>query len=108
MTPARFALCSLPGPALPCPALPCTPPPPHAALLSAWLGLAPLRPPPPLLAALTRLVPISLSFAASLFLGNVAYLGLSGEGGRGSSGGGGGGGRWRQPQPQLWQARGVV
>lgn len=52
-----------------------------SSTLLAWLaslvGLAPLRPPPPLHVMLTRLLPVSLSFAASLFLGNVAYLGLS-------------------------------
>lgn len=47
------------------------------AWLAARVGLAPLRPPPPLRTALTKLLPVSLSFAASLFLGNVAYLGLS-------------------------------
>ncbi|KAL4425525.1 hypothetical protein ABPG75_009541 [Micractinium tetrahymenae] len=52
-----------------------------ASTLLAWLaslvGIAPLRPPPSLHIMLTRLLPVSLSFAASLFLGNVAYLGLS-------------------------------
>jgi hypothetical protein len=41
--------------------------------------MAPLRRPPPLAAVFTRLLPVSASFAASLFLGNVAYLGLSGD-----------------------------
>lgn len=51
------------------------------SMLLAWLacqvGLAPLGPRPSLRTALTKLLPISASFAASLFLGNVAYLGLS-------------------------------
>ena len=61
--------CALPRP-LPCPA---------AAWVASRLGMAPLRRPPPLAAVFTRLLPVSASFAASLFLGNVAYLGLSGD-----------------------------
>ena len=41
-------------------------------------GFAPMRPPPPLRFVLGRLLPVSASFAACLFLGNAAYLGLSG------------------------------
>jgi hypothetical protein len=52
--------------------------PTRAAYLASALGVAPLRPAPSWQQALTRLAPVSLSFAASLFLGNVAYLGLSG------------------------------
>jgi hypothetical protein len=50
-----------------------------AAWVASRLGMAPLRRPPPLATVLTRLLPVSASFAASLFLGNVAYLGLSGD-----------------------------
>lgn len=53
--------------------------PPPAAYAVTLLGLAPLRPPPSPRVALTALLPVSASFAASLFLGNYAYLGLSGE-----------------------------
>ena len=54
--------------------------PPPAALAASLLGLAPLRPPPSAEVAIKKLLPVAASFAASLFLGNVAYLGLSGEG----------------------------
>jgi drug/metabolite transporter (DMT)-like permease len=47
------------------------------ALAASLLGFAPLRPPPSAEVAITKLLPVAASFAASLFLGNVAYLGLS-------------------------------
>lgn len=47
------------------------------ALAASLLGLAPLRPPPSAEVAIKKLLPVAASFAASLFLGNVAYLGLS-------------------------------
>lgn len=50
----------------------------HAAYSATVLGIAPLGPPPTARVALTKLLPVSASFAASLFLGNYAYLGLSG------------------------------
>ena len=57
--------------------------PAAAPLPVAWLasvvGVAPLRPAPSWEAAFSKLLPVSFSFAASLFLGNVAYLGMSGE-----------------------------
>ena len=74
-------LCSVSA-ELPAPAcLPACAPAP-AALLACQLGLFSLRPPPSLRFALTRLLPVSASFAACLFLGNVAYLGLSGAAAR--------------------------
>ncbi|KAI3438776.1 hypothetical protein D9Q98_001193 [Chlorella vulgaris] len=52
-----------------------------SSMLLAWLasraGVAPLRKAPSWHAVFTKLLPVSLGFAASLFLGNVAYLGLS-------------------------------
>ncbi len=43
----------------------------------AWSGVVHLRNPPDLSFTLTHLLPVAASFAATLFLGNFAYLGLS-------------------------------
>ncbi len=72
-SPAGVGINSLTPPVLPSPRLPL------AALGAALLGFAPLRPPPSAEVAITKLLPVAASFAASLFLGNVAYLGLSGK-----------------------------
>lgn len=53
----------------------------------------PVRRPPPLRAALTQLAPIAFCTGAALFLGNYAYLGLSGEAGVKRGRGRGRGGR---------------
>ncbi|GAB4816710.1 hypothetical protein N2152v2_003756 [Parachlorella kessleri] len=44
---------------------------------AGYLGMAPLRPHPSLSTTLTKLLPIALCSAATLFLGNYAYLGLT-------------------------------
>lgn len=55
------------------------PPPCCAAWVATRVGLTPLLPPPSLAYTVRNLLPVSASFALVLFLGNVAYLGLSGE-----------------------------
>jgi hypothetical protein len=46
--------------------------------MAAGAGVAPLRPHPPRSVMLAKLYPIAFCSAATLFLGNFAYLGLSG------------------------------